>query len=133
MLLSLSFAYTKISFLRNLGGSIGLALGGTIVLNTVRARLSGQIDETLVRQLIRDPVQTTKSADLTSEQRLQFQHAYRDGFRLVFITMAALAAFAFFIALAFMPQTSVDRQDDEQQKQDALKRIEGKKAARQQT
>lgn len=108
------------SFVRNLGGSVGLALSGTIILNTVRSTLEGTLDETLIRAKIEDPT----SQSLSTEQNEVFRKAYQHGFRNVFLVLASLAAFAFAVAFVLMPQRTVDREDDEQQKKEALERLE---------
>lgn len=48
---------------------------------------------------------------------------YQQGFRYIFILNAALAAFACIISLWLIPHQSVDRQDDEKQRQEAAERL----------
>ena len=51
--------------------------------------------------------------------------AYRRGFRIIFIIGAALSAGAFVLAFVLMPQVSLNREDDQQLKEEAKKRVEG--------
>lgn len=54
--------------------------------------------------------------------------AYQDGFRIVFIIGAALAALAFFLAFGLMPQVGLKRADDEKLKEEGKRRVEGSNA-----
>lgn len=48
--------------------------------------------------------------------------AYQRGFRIVFIIGASLAALAFFLAVALMPQVELNRADDEKLKEEGKRR-----------
>lgn len=54
---------------------------------------------------------------------------YREGFRIVFLVMATLAFVSFIAVATLMPHRSVDRSDDTELKEQALKEI-GNKASR---
>lgn len=47
--------------------------------------------------------------------------AYRQGFRVIFLVGASLAAFAFVIAWFMMPQVELSRPDDEKLKEEGRK------------
>jgi hypothetical protein len=51
--------------------------------------------------------------------------AYKRGFRIIFLTGAALASFSFFLAFWLMPQVTLKRDDDEKLKEEGKKRIKG--------
>lgn len=51
--------------------------------------------------------------------------AYQDGFRIVFIIGATLAALAFFLAFGLMPQVGLKREDDEKLKEEGKRWIRG--------
>lgn len=49
--------------------------------------------------------------------------AYQRGFRIVFIIGASLAALAFFLAMALMPQVELNRADDARLKEEGKRRF----------
>lgn len=51
--------------------------------------------------------------------------AYQNGFRIIFIVGAALAAAAFLLAMWLMPQVALKREDDEKLKEEGRQRIMG--------
>lgn len=53
--------------------------------------------------------------------------AYRKGFRIIFITGAALCALAFVIAFFMLPQVELSRPDDEKLREEGRKAYEEKK------
>ena len=53
--------------------------------------------------------------------------AYRKGFRIIFITGAALCALAFVIAFFMLPQVELSRPDDEKLREEGRKAYEDKK------
>lgn len=55
------------------------------------------------------------------------EEAYKNGFRIVFIIGAALAAFAFVAAWYTMPQVELKREDDEKLKEEGKARAKGAK------
>ncbi|PFH61102.1 hypothetical protein XA68_18256 [Ophiocordyceps unilateralis] len=108
------------NFVRNLGSTLGLAVSGTIINNIMAHDLSSvDLDEETRIRLLRDP-QTflAQASPETAEQmRSVLLPAYRRGFRVVFIVCASLAALAFVLALALMPQVELSRPDDAQLKE----------------
>lgn len=57
--------------------------------------------------------------------RAMMTPAYQAGFQLIFIVGAALAAFAFVLAVFLMPQVGLQRPDDEALKAEGKKRVQG--------
>lgn len=53
---------------------------------------------------------------------------YQQGFRTVFLTGTGLSLFALVVAFFLMPQINLDRQDDDQLKEEARKKYDEKKA-----
>lgn len=56
--------------------------------------------------------------------------AYREGFRVIFLLGASLAALAFVIAFILMPQVDLSRPDDVKLKEEAKREEEQKKLAK---
>ena len=63
----------------------------------------------------------------TDKLRSVFSAAYHEGFRLVFIVGAGLAAMAMLITVFLMPQVSLDRGDDVELKEEGRKADEESK------
>lgn len=113
------------NFIRNLGGTLGLALSGTIINNAVRSTLTPLGLSASAIQLL------TNSPDLFREEygkertdsiRLELKSAYVKGFRIVFIMGAALNALAFVAAWFLMPQVELNRDDDAKLKEEGKNR-----------
>ncbi|EOR03690.1 hypothetical protein E3P92_03333 [Wallemia ichthyophaga] len=118
------------NFVRNLGGTLGLAISGTILNNITRSRLlEDGVAEGVIDSVIRRPESARN--DLDSETRKLVVDVYRMGFRVVFLTSAALATVAFMVALLMMPQINLDRADDEKLKEEGRKWVEEGKKERQ--
>lgn len=109
------------NFIRNLGGTLGLAISGTIINNAVRTALvpygldRGQV------QLLLDSPERFEAANAGREMdvlRLALSAGYQKGFRIVFIVGAVLNAVAFLAAWLLMPQVELARPDDEKLKEE---------------
>ncbi|KAH7396397.1 major facilitator superfamily domain-containing protein [Pyrenochaeta sp. MPI-SDFR-AT-0127] len=113
------------NFIRNLGGTLGLAVSGTIINNAVRATLVPYgLSRPEIQLLLDSPdiFQHSFREDRTEIVRAALASAYREGFRIVFIVGAALNALAFLAAWFLMPQVELNRQDDKQLKEEGLRR-----------
>ncbi|KAH3929107.1 hypothetical protein HBH98_103460 [Parastagonospora nodorum] len=113
------------NFIRNLGGTLGLALSGTIINNAVRSTLTPLGLSASAIQLL------TNSPDLFREEygkertdsiRFELKSAYVKGFRIIFIVSAALNALAFIAAWFLMPQVELNRDDDAKLKEEGKNR-----------
>ncbi|KAJ5179413.1 hypothetical protein N7492_002623 [Penicillium capsulatum] len=116
------------NFVRNLGGTLGLAIAGTIINNVVASSVSTlDLDETESRSLLSSPQTylSKQSATDAANIRSVLIPAYKKGFRIIFIIGAALAALAFFLAVWLMPQVGLKRDDDEALKEEGKKRVKG--------
>ncbi|OJD33869.1 mfs drug transporter [Diplodia corticola] len=113
------------NFVRNLGATLGLAVAGTVVNNAVGGAVGGLgLGEEVVRRLLRNPegvLEGMGDDDAGEVERVRgaLEGAYREGFRVVFYVNAGLAAVAFFVAAALLPQVSLVRGDDERLKEEA--------------
>ncbi|KAJ6577921.1 putative MFS drug transporter [Mycena capillaripes] len=99
------------SFARNVGGTIGLAVTGTVVNGILASYVSKlDISAELRQSIIDNPV--SARAGLSPEVLARVVAGYHEGFRTTFIILAALAAFAFVVALALMSHQDLHRDDD---------------------
>ncbi|KAI9848555.1 MAG: hypothetical protein M1837_007224 [Sclerophora amabilis] len=116
------------NFVRNLGGTVGLAVAGTIINNTLRislGRLSS--DNELIRQILEEPSTTLDGSRGDEAFQAAVLAGYRQGFRIIFLVAASLAAFAFVVVLFLMPELGLDRSNDQELKEEAKRRIQGEK------
>ncbi|KAJ4992365.1 MFS drug transporter [Stagonosporopsis vannaccii] len=109
------------NFIRNLGGTLGLAISGTIINNAVRATLTPfGLSRPEIQLLLDSPDRFKETAgdQRTEMLRLALSSAYQKGFRIVFIVGAVLNALAFVAAWFLMPQVELTRADDEKLKEE---------------
>ncbi|KAH8826375.1 MFS general substrate transporter [Flagelloscypha sp. PMI_526] len=101
------------NFCRNLGGALGLAIGGTIINTSLQNTLSSiTTDSAILESVINDPSQI--SLLLPPDAQVKTLAAFDGGFRLVFIINASLAAFGFIISMLLIQQKNLEREDDRQ-------------------
>ncbi|KAJ7470927.1 major facilitator superfamily domain-containing protein [Mycena latifolia] len=99
------------SFARNIGGTIGLAITGTIVNGILENYVSKlDISPELRRSIVDNPV--SARSGLSPDVLARVIAGYHAGFRTTFIILASLAGFAFFVALALMSHRDLHREDD---------------------
>lgn len=119
------------NFVRNLGGTLGLAVSGSIVNNCVRSALvSYNLSSSAMHNALNDPQLILNSIVPGSEAvniRGAILFGFKKGFRVVFIVGASLASFAVILAIFLMPQVDLDRPDDEKLKQEGKQRHEAMK------
>ncbi|RMJ28672.1 transporter [Aspergillus sp. HF37] len=116
------------SFIRNLGGTLGLAVAGTIINNLLATSLTSlALTDPEKRSLLSSPHNylSKLSTEDAEHVRSVLIPAYRHGFRVVFVVGAALAAAAFVVAGWLMPQVELRRVDDEELKEEGKLRIRG--------
>lgn len=117
-------------FIRNLGGTLGLAISGTIINNAVRRTLTPHgLEQAAIQLLLNSPAQFRArfGDEVTESVRLDLASAYRKGFRIIFIVCASLNALAFIAAWFLMPQIELNRDDDQKLKEEAKKRLAEKR------
>ncbi|RDH27402.1 major facilitator superfamily domain-containing protein [Aspergillus welwitschiae] len=115
------------NFIRNLGGTLGLAVSGTIINNLLSTSITSLRLTTAQKQsFLASPSNYLSKlpADEAAYVRALLIPAYKEGFRIVFTVNAALAALAFFLAVALMPQVKLERADDERLKEEGMRRRE---------
>ncbi|KAI0884042.1 MFS general substrate transporter [Annulohypoxylon maeteangense] len=120
------------NFVRNLGGTFGLAICGTLLNNILANSLSSlDTDEAGFKDLLSSPQSYLSSLPADEAQRIRSMliPAYRQGFRVIFLVGASLAALAFVIAWFMMPQVELRRPDDEKLKEEGRKEHAAKKNA----
>jgi hypothetical protein len=131
---------TLFSFVRNLGASLGLAIASTLMCvhcsllhyvkfliltdgsnNSLRAGLRHQsLSTEEIQEILDSPASAVTKGD---DKRAALLQAYRNGFRLVFLVGASLAAFAFFATYFLIPHCELKRPDDVQKKEEAKSRL----------
>ncbi|KAF2165013.1 hypothetical protein M409DRAFT_67678 [Zasmidium cellare ATCC 36951] len=119
------------NFARNFGGTIGLAVAGTILNNLVRNSVTSlNIDPNDTAIILKSPEAYFSSHSGAEADRIQqaIIPAYRKGFRIIFLIGAALAAVAFVVAFFLMPQIELDRADDQKLKEEGKRWKEDNKA-----
>ncbi|KAJ5579995.1 uncharacterized protein N7459_005980 [Penicillium hispanicum] len=118
---------TSPSFVRNLGGTLGLAIAGTILNNILGSSIATlDLDASESRSLLASPQTflSKQSADDAAHIRSVLIPAYQRGFRIIFLVGAALAAVACFFSWGLMPQVGLRRADDDALKEEAKKRVQ---------
>ncbi|KAF7167624.1 hypothetical protein CNMCM5623_000897 [Aspergillus felis] len=119
------------NFVRNLGGTLGLAVAGTIINNLLSSSISSLgFTPSETRSFLSSPKNFLSSlpADEAERVRALVVPAYQRGFRIIFVIGGALAAFAFCLAFVLMPQVELNRADDAKLKEEAKKRVDEKNA-----
>ncbi|KAL4976068.1 major facilitator superfamily domain-containing protein [Aspergillus desertorum] len=115
------------NFVRNLGGTLGLAVAQTIINNLLLACLS-PVHLSLHEQksFLASPTAylSALSGNEATHIRSLLIPAYKRGFRIIFIIGAALAALAFGIAFALIRQVGLEKGDDEKLKEEGRKRAQ---------
>lgn len=112
------------NFTRNLGGTLGLAISGTIINNAVRAALVPYgLSRSDIQLLLDSPerFQEDSGEQRTELLRVTLSSAYQKGFKIVFIVGAVLNALAFVAAWFLMPHIELARADDEKLKEEGKK------------
>ncbi|EQL02501.1 hypothetical protein G6O67_006878 [Ophiocordyceps sinensis] len=118
------------NFVRNLGSTLGLAVSGTIINNILAHGLSSlNLDQAASKTLLSNPQKflTTVSPAEAGRIRSVLVPAYRQGFRVIFLVGASLAALAFVLALVLMPQVELSRPDDAKLKEEGRRAQEEQK------
>ncbi|KAK7042956.1 hypothetical protein VNI00_008693 [Paramarasmius palmivorus] len=116
------------SFVRNIGGTLGLAISGTLLTNIFVSNLKNlDLDPEIHGKLVDDPLSARKFID-EPNQLAAVVAGYRRGFWVIFIIMTALAAAAFVFSLVLLTHSSLKREDDEDLKRQAKERLASRKA-----
>ncbi|KAG8631837.1 hypothetical protein KVT40_000977 [Elsinoe batatas] len=118
-------------FLRSLGGVLGLAISGTILNNTLRLslqRLNLSAEDIRLVLNARDSINDLTSSTQGREELTRAVLAgYKDGFRIIFLSLAGLATFATLLAMWLIPQITLDREDDKKLKAEGKRFVDDRK------
>lgn len=111
------------NFVRMLGGTLALAIGSTIINNTLHSSMRKlALPENLIKTIIDDPAKLSYPASLNLSEEQGFfilDNGYTKGFRLVFILNASLSALATVTSILLIKHKNLTREDDEKFKQEA--------------
>jgi hypothetical protein len=119
------------NFARNFGGTIGLAVAGTILNNLLRSAVTSlNLDNYDTQEILSSPrdFMDSVATDEAARIRAAVLPAYRQGFRIIFLIGASLASLAFILCFFLMPQVELNRADDKQLKEEGKKWQEDRKA-----
>ncbi|KAL4932333.1 putative MFS drug transporter [Aspergillus undulatus] len=115
------------NFVRNLGGTLGLAIAQTIINNLITTSLKPlHLTSQDQKSFLSSPttyLSTLPAAEAARAKALLIP-AYKRGFNIIFIIGAALAALAWVVAWILMPQVGLQREDDEKLKVEGARRVE---------
>ncbi|WVQ85656.1 hypothetical protein IAT38_007822 [Cryptococcus sp. DSM 104549] len=117
------------NFLRMLGGTIALAVCGTIVNNSVKSHLMGLLGDGVYKTILADPTQAAHLG-LSASQLTEVNMAYSKGINGVFYLCTPCIGVCFFATLFWIKKISLKREDDAEKKAEAKAWIESKKAKR---
>jgi hypothetical protein len=113
------------NFIRNLGGTLGLALSATFINNALRATLTPLgLSRTAIQLLVNSPdiFRDEYGEDRTKNIRAELASAYVKGFRIIFIVSAVLNALALVAVWFLIPQVELSRSDDVALKEEGKRR-----------
>ncbi|KAJ5273509.1 hypothetical protein N7478_008634 [Penicillium angulare] len=117
------------NFVRNLGGTLGLAIAGTILNNIISSSISPlDLSASDSRSLLSSPSTflAKQSPENAAHIRSVLTPAYRRGFRIIFLVGACLSAFAFVLAFWLIPQLGLNKPDDTALKEEGKRRAQKK-------
>lgn len=123
------------NFVRNLGGTLGLAISGTVINNAVRATLVPFGLSNSERRLLLDSpgrFREMHGDEKTDLLRSALSAAYQKGFRIVFTVGAVMNALAFVAAWMLMRQVELARADDDELKEEGRRWDAGKSSKEEQ-
>ncbi|KIK92283.1 hypothetical protein PAXRUDRAFT_147666 [Paxillus rubicundulus Ve08.2h10] len=117
------------NFIRLLGGTLSLAVGSTLINNTLRSDLSSlSLPSSAIAAIINDPTTLgphTPASELASLGLTRSQagyvlsHGYTTGFKIIFILNACLACLATIASVFMIKHKDLTRGDEERLKEEA--------------
>ncbi|KAL5536247.1 hypothetical protein ACEPAF_68 [Sanghuangporus sanghuang] len=126
------------NFVRLLGGTLSLAVGSTIINNSLRSMMTSlKLPESTINTIINDPTilhplllsSSSNNSNLSgiSSGTAQFVLAgYTHGFRIVFVLNASLAALCVFVAAIMIKHKELIRADEVEMRKRALESLRGR-------
>ncbi|OJJ06794.1 hypothetical protein ASPVEDRAFT_46143 [Aspergillus versicolor CBS 583.65] len=118
------------NFVRNLGGTLGLAIAQTIINNLITSSMAPlHLSAEDKRSFLSSPQSFLSTLPDSEAQRARdlLIPAYKRGFMIIFVIGASLSAAAFVLAFGLMPQVGLKRDDDEKLKEEGKRRVMEKK------
>ncbi|KAG9088057.1 hypothetical protein FS749_002457 [Ceratobasidium sp. UAMH 11750] len=113
-------------FVRNLGGTIGLAVTGTVVNIIFRKHLKTlNLPPDTYTAIIDNPVLARATVDPATLD--QIVEGYRRGFRVVFVILVCVSGLAFLLAGGLMVNYELNREDDGELKDAGRRFVEERK------
>ncbi|THH09774.1 hypothetical protein EW145_g1785 [Phellinidium pouzarii] len=109
------------NFARLLGGTLSLAIGSTIINNSLRSKMTSLgLTATTISSIIDDPtslhpalaVNSTTNSSITPKIATNVLSGYTQGFRAVFILNAVLTAFSVVVAAGMIRHKELIRKDE---------------------
>ncbi|KAF8161653.1 major facilitator superfamily domain-containing protein [Crassisporium funariophilum] len=119
------------NFIRLLGGTLALAVGATIINNSLRLSMKDlSLPATLINAIVNDPASLASPSTLGisgSTASLILDHGYTKGFRTVFILNACLTAVATIASVTMIKHKELTRADEAQLREHAAKPLDDEK------
>jgi len=120
------------NFIRLLGGTLGLALGSTIINNSLRTYMTSlSLPSEIISKIVDDPALLSSVSSPSSPLASMgissstasniLLHGYTRGFRWVFLLNASLASLAVVVSVFMIKHKELTRGDDEALKAEAKK------------
>ncbi|GKZ85173.1 hypothetical protein AnigIFM56816_010939 [Aspergillus niger] len=118
------------NYLRMMGSTLAVAASAAIVNNIVRTKLEGiNFARSIISEIIADPTKIA-SMSLSAAQKTDALNAYAHGVQVTYYMMTALAGIQFFLCVFFVKDYTLERDDDQQQKEAARAWLTQKKNKR---
>ncbi|KAF8878963.1 major facilitator superfamily domain-containing protein [Infundibulicybe gibba] len=111
------------NFVRLFGGTLSLALGSTILNNTLRGATNGfSLPPGLISSIISDPARLGHPLPglTTAAAHDILMHGYVNGFRAIFVLNAALSALAMVVSMLMIRDQELTRGDEEELREMAM-------------
>ncbi|KAF8878955.1 major facilitator superfamily domain-containing protein [Infundibulicybe gibba] len=115
------------NFIRLLGGTLSLAIGSTILNNSLRQAMTPlSLSPTLISAIISDPslLGSPGASGLDASTATEIlSNGYTRGFRAIFLLNAALCAFATVVSVVMIKHKDLTRGDEEKLRDEARERV----------
>ncbi|KAF8440035.1 major facilitator superfamily domain-containing protein [Boletus edulis BED1] len=125
------------NFVRQMGGTLSLAIGSILINNTLRSALvSLGLSSSAIKTIVDNPAilgAHTSPARLASlglgpaQATYALAHGYTQGFKFVFVLNACLASVATLTSIFMIKHKELDRGDEERLREEANRLLEGGK------
>ncbi|KAL5510892.1 hypothetical protein ACEPAG_4649 [Sanghuangporus baumii] len=127
------------NFVRLLGGTLSLAIGSTILNNSLRSMMTSlRLPESTINMIIDDPTilhpllsssNNDTFSGISSGTAQSILVGYTHGFRAVFVLNASLAAFSVFVSAIMIKHKELIRGDESEMRKRALEDLQAREKA----